>query len=520
MLPPRLAQLVFYPFTSASRAVFLLLKELRIPCTFIKRESGFGQIEPRLVPLIEPLPPSSYPVFVDKNNVIFGVTSILRYLVQSTPTAPSHLYPAELTLRIHTDMYLEWHVGTLFTLTSRVLYLTTDFDGNTCTAPSIQASSRITSSDLSALADVMKQYLEALNHLDTSFLAHAPFLGGEDLSIADVLAAVDIAMSSVFDIDLTSYPRLQQWYQRVQERLSAHWLVQVDDFARFEEAVRDRTQKKRAHQEKIKKHGKDAAGGNRAPDICHTVLFHRTLESTFNRFTSSPVLKEWTRSTCHVLPRSGGTVTFYDQRFMGTLLFMEQNKKVLISWRQADWEPGKFSTVKMMFEQMEGNNTQLTLEQSDVPEGLVKKTDLLWNQLFWKPSGGVLVRHILQQLFFDGLSPHDVYEMLTDSAKCSRLTNKRCEVNRGVGAEFSLLDGLVVGTTLELVIDVKIVQIRRHTDWPPEHFSKLTIKIERVAGGTAVIHTQRNVPVEHYRTVMETWDRYFWKKMQHVTMER
>ena len=67
-----------------------------------------------------------------------------------------------------------------------------------------------------------------------------------------------------------------------------------------------------------------------------------------------------------------------------------------------------------------------------------------------------------------------MYDVLTDSAKCAKMTRARCEISRGVGAEISYLDGQVQGKNVELITDVKIVQQWRMADWPESHFSTVT----------------------------------------------
>ena len=106
-------------------------------------------------------------------------------------------------------------------------------------------------------------------------------------------------------------------------------------------------------------------------------------------------------------------------------MYIETDKRMIQSWRHADWPANHSSTVRLVFDQQDDAITRVLLEQSDVPAAQIKRIDGLWNQQIWRPLGGVLVRSLLQQVFFENLSPHDVYELLTDSNKCSRMTNKK-----------------------------------------------------------------------------------------------
>ena len=152
---------------------------------------------------------------------------------------------------------------------------------------------------------------------------------------------------------------------------------------------------------------------------------------------------------------TGGKFSYYDGMIEGTNLYLETNKKLLQSWTISDWPKGKNSTVRVNAEASQ-NGTQLILLQQDIPSHFIKKTDELWNTHFWIPFGGVLVRNVLHQLFFDNLSPHTIYSLLTDSPACTRLTRSKCEIGRGVGSEVSLLDATILGKNVELITDVKV----------------------------------------------------------------
>ena len=54
--------------------------------------------------------------------------------------------------------------------------------------------------------------------------------------------------------------------------------------------------------------------------------------------------------------------------------------------------------------------------------------------------------------------PHEIYELLMDSDKHSRLTGSIAQIERNVGSEFSVYDGNIRGINLELVPDQKIIQ--------------------------------------------------------------
>ena len=306
---------------------------------------------------------------------------------------------------------------------------------------------------------------------------------------------------------------MNDWYVKVQKSLKG-WERVHEEFEAFVVECVKQQKLNQAHDQKMKKHGKDAAGGNRQPDVYHTVYFQKPPEEVWAMFVQPDT---WAGSKSEFTEKPGGKFSYFEI-VEGTNLYIQTNHRLLQSWRHTDWPTGS-STVRIHIEPEGQNGTQLILLQQDIPRTCIKKTDELWNAQFWKPMGGVLVRNILQQIFFDNLSPHTVYSLMTDSQTCSRLTKTKCDIGRGIGTNVSLLDGTLTGKNVDLVTDVKVVQQLQFTieGWPTGHYSTLTLEISRVAGGTTIVHTQENVPVCNFRQVVDLWDKSFWKKMQRWT---
>jgi len=122
----------------------------------------------------------------------------------------------------------------------------------------------------------------------------------------------------------------------------------------------------------------------------------------------------------------------------------------------------------------------------------------------------------IRQRIFIKASPHDVYETLIDSRKHARLVGAQASISRKEGGKFQVYDGEISGVNLELKPDQKIVQQWRiETDcWPKEHYSKATITLTEVDGGTRLTFTQAGVPEECYDNVRQGWYDYYWTPMQ------
>jgi uncharacterized protein YndB with AHSA1/START domain len=65
-------------------------------------------------------------------------------------------------------------------------------------------------------------------------------------------------------------------------------------------------------------------------------------------------------------------------------------------------------------------------------------------------------------------NPHEVYETLTDSKKTSKFTDAKARIPGRAGGKFTMFDGYINGTILELVPGEKIVQSSQANEknWP------------------------------------------------------
>jgi activator of HSP90 ATPase len=114
------------------------------------------------------------------------------------------------------------------------------------------------------------------------------------------------------------------------------------------------------------------------------------------------------------------------------------------------------------------------------------------------------------------VSPHQVYEALMDSKVHSKFTGGKATISRKVGGKFTAYDGYAEGVNLELVPDKKIVQTWRASDWPTDHYSKVTFDIKEVNDGSRLTFTQTGVPEEQYEDVSQGWRDYYWAPMKQL----
>jgi len=128
-------------------------------------------------------------------------------------------------------------------------------------------------------------------------------------------------------------------------------------------------------------------------------------------------------------------------------------------------------------------------------------------------------RTIRQKAFFRA-SPHEVYEVLMDSKKHTRLSGGKCSISRKIGGKISVSDGYITGENVELVPDEKIVQKWRPMEdcWPKGHYSTVTFKLAPIKGkkGTGLSFMQTGVPVGCGNRFDIGWKEYYWGPMKEL----
>jgi len=108
--------------------------------------------------------------------------------------------------------------------------------------------------------------------------------------------------------------------------------------------------------------------------------------------------------------------------------------------------------------------------------------------------------------------PREVYKTLMDSNRTTKFTDGKARIAKEVGGKFTMFDGYINGTILELVPGEKIAQSWQadEKDWPKAHFSEAVFALRKVKGGTNVNFIQKGVPEECYEHISKGWDDYFW----------
>ena len=107
-----------------------------------------------------------------------------------------------------------------------------------------------------------------------------------------------------------------------------------------------------------------------------------------------------------------------------------------------------------------------------------------------------------------------------DADVMSKIIDAATEIDPKVGGAFSIWDGYLTGTTMEIDPSKRrIVQTWRDnsTDWPENFYSKITL--EFVADRANPKHTRlkywhSGVPEKHAESIAEGWKDFYWEPIQ------
>jgi len=108
----------------------------------------------------------------------------------------------------------------------------------------------------------------------------------------------------------------------------------------------------------------------------------------------------------------------------------------------------------------------------------------------------------------------EFYDAMTRIEMVTAFTRGAVKLDPVKGGKFEMFGGNIVGDFVELVPGKKIVQNWRYKQWPPGHFSKVTMEIVEKDDHTVVNVVQVNVPTNQADVTKQNWDRYYWDSIK------
>ncbi|XP_044051748.1 glutathione S-transferase theta-2 [Siniperca chuatsi] len=185
------------------RAVHILLGCTKIPHTV--RTVALRKGENRTPDFTKLNPMQKVPVMVDNGFVLTESDAILKYLATKYDV-PEHWYPRQPERRAKVDEYTAWHHSNTRPHAAKVFLLEMLLPA--------QSGSQV---DEVRLIRALSQLDDTLDKLESMFLRRQPFLCGDDITVADLLAVCELMQPVGGGRDvLQQRPQLQRWRSRVQ----------------------------------------------------------------------------------------------------------------------------------------------------------------------------------------------------------------------------------------------------------------------------------------------------------------
>ncbi len=118
--------------------------------------------------------------------------------------------------------------------------------------------------------------------------------------------------------------------------------------------------------------------------IRQTVSFKISAHDVYDALMDSKKHSKFTGSKTSISKKVGGKFSVYDGYASGKNLELIPGKKIVQSWRAADWEKDAVSTV--VFEIIpKGNGTTLKFTHYDVPAEHATAIAQGWKDFYWHP---------------------------------------------------------------------------------------------------------------------------------------
>ena len=112
------------------------------------------------------------------------------------------------------------------------------------------------------------------------------------------------------------------------------------------------------------------------------------------------------------------------------------------------------------------------------------------------------------------VTPHRLYAVLTDEKEFAAATGAPAKIAAGEGGAFSLFGGAIVGRTIELVPDRRVVQAWRDSAWGPGVYSVAKFELNAAGQGTHLVFDQGGYPMSEHASLVSGWHSHYWEPMK------
>jgi activator of HSP90 ATPase len=111
-------------------------------------------------------------------------------------------------------------------------------------------------------------------------------------------------------------------------------------------------------------------------------------------------------------------------------------------------------------------------------------------------------------------TPQRIYEILLDSKQFAACTGMPAEIDPKAGGAFSMFGGMIVGRTVELISNQRIVQAWRPTHWQEGVYSVVKFELKPHASETTIVLDHTGFPEGDYDSLSSGWDSHYWQPLK------
>jgi activator of HSP90 ATPase len=112
-------------------------------------------------------------------------------------------------------------------------------------------------------------------------------------------------------------------------------------------------------------------------------------------------------------------------------------------------------------------------------------------------------------------TPAEIYKAWLSTKGHTLMTGSPARVSGKVGGKFTAWDGYILGQTLALEADQRIVQAWRTSEFSDDApDSHLEVSLEKTKGGTKVRITHTNIPLGQANSYKQGWKDFYFKPMK------
>jgi activator of HSP90 ATPase len=111
-------------------------------------------------------------------------------------------------------------------------------------------------------------------------------------------------------------------------------------------------------------------------------------------------------------------------------------------------------------------------------------------------------------------APARIYAALLDSKQFTTFSGLPAEIDPKVGGAFSMFGGQIVGITVELVPNKRIVQAWRPTHWDAGVFSSAKFELKSNAASTTVVLDHTGFPEGEFASLDWGWHSHYWDPLR------